>query len=194
MPEAYDETAVIAGVLAGRVDDFRMIMENHQDHVRSIVFSKVPHDRLEEVMQDVFVRAFKSLGGYRGDQPLEHWLARIAIRTCCDFWRTEYRNQETPASRLGQADDPEWLERILTETEGSGEISPDQWLELRQMLDLALGQLSPKERMVLVFMHLEDKSVSETAGLMGLSKANVKITAMRSRKKMHKILTELTDR
>ena len=61
---------------------------------------------------------------------------------------------------------------------------------LHELLDWALGRLLPDDRMVVTLVHLENRSVSHTAQLLGWSKANVKIRAFRARRKLRKLIEE----
>lgn len=187
MPPVLADSQIIAQVLNGRVNLFEELIVRHQDQVAAIVAGKVPPDRVAEVAHDVFVRAFKSLRSFRGDSPFQHWLSSIAVRACRDFWRGQYRNQETPFSALSE-EAQAWLEsREGAASGGQGQDTTDRF-ETRELMDWALGQLKPVDRMVLTLTYFEDKSVGETAELMGISQANVKIKAMRARGKLRKII------
>jgi len=63
------------------------------------------------VAQDVFVGAFRSLATYGGRQPFAHWLARIARRRCCDYWRDQERHAGMTTAPLGK-DHLAWLEHV----------------------------------------------------------------------------------
>ncbi len=185
MPPVLTDRQIIAQVLGGRVNLFEELIVRHQDQVGAIVANKVPPDRAAEVAHEVFVRAFKSLRSFRGDSPFQHWLSAIAVRTCRDFWRSRYRRRETPLSALSQAT------RAWLESAGEAaldEPDPAERFETRELMDWALGQLGPDERMILILTYFEDRSVRETAKLMGISQANVKIKAMRARGKLRKII------
>ena len=60
----------------GDPEAYRRLIERHQDHVARILW-RFSRDRRthEELVQDVFVEAYLSLGNYRGKAPFEHWLS-----------------------------------------------------------------------------------------------------------------------
>lgn len=185
MPPVLTDSQIIAQVLDGRVNAFEELIVRHQDQVTAIVAGKIPFEQVAEVAHDVFVRAFKSLRSFRGDSPFQHWISSIAVRTCRDFWRGRYRNQETPVSALSE-EAQAWLESVGS-VDGERPSQAESF-ETKELLDWAMGQLKPDDRMVLTLTYLEDRSVGETAGLMGISQANVKIRAMRARGKLRKII------
>ena len=152
--------------------------------------SKVPFQSIPEVTHDVFVRAYKSLAGYSRRESFGHWLRTIAVRACYDFWRVRYRNHETPISALSEGT-RDWLENY--QANGSVGFSGDNTdrLEARELLDWALGKLTPEDKMVILLVYFEGYSVRETAGFLDLSTANVKVRAFRARKKLRKTLGAL---
>ena len=119
------------------------------------------------------------------------WLSWLAlchhVRTCYNFWRKRYRNKEVS---IGDLSDTyvQWLEKTLyDQSEGSWE-TPGSSKEAKAILDWALGQMSPEDRMVLELVYLEGHTGKEAADLMGWSLANVKVRAFRARKKLRDLL------
>lgn len=181
--------AILARIRQGDSDSFRLLMRRYRDHVAAIVAGHIPGDRVEEVIQDVFVSAYRSLETYAGSKNFQHWLSRIAVRRCHDFWRAAYRRRE-----LVQADlSPEasaWLQQAGNEDADAAAGRQQQQREARELVNWALARLSAADRTVLTLVHLQDHSVRETADLLGWSQANVKVRAMRARRKLRKILEQ----
>jgi RNA polymerase sigma-70 factor (ECF subfamily) len=127
---------------------------------------------------------------FRGTKPFKHWLAKIAIRRCHDFWREYYQRREVPVSAIS----PEcqfWLDHLLSDH--SLEEAKER-LEARDLLNWALGQLSAVDRIVLTLTYLDECSLAEAAALLGWSIARVKIQAYRARHKLRKILVKILPR
>lgn len=189
--EPNDE-AVIANVLAGRTDDFETLVERYKQTVAAIVRGKVPHDEAPEVAHEVFIRVFESLGNYSPVKPFEHWLARLAVRTCYDFWRKRYRQREMPEAALSE-EQRAWLEGYAASLREGGHAPAEQRFEAWELLDWALGRLAPADRLVVTLVHLEERSVAEAADLLGWSKAKVRVRAYRARKRLREVIEgELT--
>src|SRR5438046_10698382 len=66
---------------------------------------------VEDIVQEVFLNAFQKLRGVRGDAPFEHWLMRLAVRTCYDFLRAHRRNREMSFADMSD-EESDWLERF----------------------------------------------------------------------------------
>ncbi len=184
-PESDDE--IVQRVIGGDVNAFERLLKKHNDHVLKIVKKHVPYDRIEETAQDVFVRAYNSLPGFKRTGSFKGWLSVIAVRTCHDFWRGQYGSRELPVSDLSEKQ-KRWLEKNAADRSDSFHREKRFRSEIREMLDQALDKLSAADRMVLELVYLEGCSIKEAAKLLGWSTANVKVRSFRAREKIHKLL------
>ncbi len=137
---------------------------------------------LEDLVQDLLVKLWRGLPGYRSDAPFEHWVMKIAVRGCYDFLRSNRRRRECersvdPAERREDGDPEEDRNRSRREA----------WETVRLLLE----RLDPKDRLLITLLDLEERGVRETASLTGWSEANVKVRAHRARKKMRELFHEL---
>lgn len=185
-----EDSEVIARVLAGEVNAFEALIERHKARVFSVVANHVPSAEVAEVAHDVFVDAFRSLKSYAGRKPFEHWVSSIAVRRCCDFWRKRHRRHDAPVSSLGP-EGCEWIERVMGENAVEEHRQHEQTEAARELLDYVLAKLPAKDRMALVMIHLEGRSVSEAAELLGWSAVNVKVRAYRARRELRKLIEEI---
>ena len=131
-------------------------------------------DVVDDIAQEVFVKAFVGLGSWEARVPLEHWLTRIAVNACYDELRRRRRTTahegRAPAAEL--SDDPRAWERE----------------ETRLWAGQVLARLPAAERLVLTLTVLEDLSVAEVAELTGWSRVNVKVRAFRARRRLKRLL------
>jgi RNA polymerase sigma-70 factor (ECF subfamily) len=122
---------------------------------------------------------------------LEHWLAGIAVRTCYDFWRQQSR-ADVPASALTD-DHQRWIEQTLSADSEREFRDQTAKREAAEVLEWALGALSPEQRAVLTLVHLEGRTVREAAELLGWSQINVKVRAHRARRALRAILQKAAE-
>ena len=164
----------------GDPDAYGRLVERHQDHVGRILW-RFSRDRRvhEELVQDVFVEAYLSLGTYSGKAPLEHWLARIATRVGYRYWKEKARQRELESFSVAEWDRVSGAEDVLEALE------PDQAAALLHRL---LEQLPPRDRLVLTLRYLEECDVAATARRTGWSKAMVKVQTLRARNKLRKLI------
>ncbi len=184
---AQEDAEIVRQVMAGDVNAFEQLMKRYQHVVVAIVKKHVPYDQVEDTMQDVFVRSYRSLPTFKGES-FGHWLSVIAVRTCYDFWREHYRSREVTMSSLTEEHEA-WLNAALFENASHSFSEAGMQKEAREVLDWALERLSAGDRMALELVYLEGRSVKETAVLLGWSTANVKVRLFRSRKKLHALFT-----
>ena len=184
---------IVRRVLGGDVNAFEHLLKKYEDHVLMIANRHIPYAQIEEIAQDVFVRAYQSLPGFKKKSSFKQWLSTIAVRTCYDFWRKAYRSREVPMSTLTEKH-RDWVEQVIFEQSNRSFYEDGSQKEAREILDWALDQLTAKDRMVLELVYLEGLSGKEAAGLLGWSVANVKVRSFRSRKKLQKLLAGLGER
>ena len=182
-----DDALVIQNTLRENSNSFAILVDRYQDHVARIVRKHVPRDDAPEVAHDTFVQAYQSLAGFKGTGPFKHWLAKIAIRCCHDFWRGYYQNRENLAAPLPD-DCRDWVDHLLSDQSTAQDANR---VEARDLLQWALGQLSVAERMVLTLTHLDEYTVAEAAALLDWSVTRVKVQAYRARKKLRKIIAKI---
>jgi RNA polymerase sigma-70 factor (ECF subfamily) len=133
-------------------------------------------DTHEDLVQEVFVEAYEGLSGYQGKAPFAHWLARIAVRVGYHHWKREKRERALEVVPL-----EEWHE-ALEAPEEEMESS-----EAGELLHLLMGQLPPRDRLVLTLRFIEGHSVEKTAELTGWSRSLVKVQTWRARNKLRKL-------
>lgn len=182
-----DETAIIARILDGEVNAYEELMRRHESYVTRIVAAHVPDENVPEVVHEAFIRAYRSLAGYSPTAPFKNWLTTIALRSCHDFWRTIYRRKEAPVSTISD-DGQRFIETALaTESREEFERMARQ-TEARQVLNLVLGRLKPLDRMIITLTYLEERTVRETAEMLGISVPNAKVRAFRAKRKLKNFL------
>lgn len=168
--DADDSADLVAATLGGDDRAYAEIIRRHKDRILRLAarFARNPAD-LDEIAQDVFVKAHRSLARYRADAPLEHWLARIATRCCQDYLRRIYRRR--------------WFTSLdFLREEGVEPVPEADNTDPRvELLRVALRRLKPEQHTLLVLLELENRGVRETSILTGLSESNVKVRAHRAR-------------
>jgi len=185
-----EDAGILKRIRAGDVDAYAGLMTKYQGRVSGIVSGHAPRDQVSELTHEVFVRAYRSLDGYRGESPFGHWLAKVAVRTCHDYWRSEYRRRERPESELSDECRAYVEEVSALETSEAAEESASR-REAGALLAWALDRLSPTDRMVVTLTHLEERPVAEAAEMLGISVPNVKVRAFRARKKLRDLLGDV---
>jgi RNA polymerase sigma-70 factor (ECF subfamily) len=184
--EESDLTPLLTRVREQDEDAARALVERLYPLVIRIVRSHLPRRTLEEdLAQEIFVKLFSRLDQYadRAGIPFEHWVSRLAVRTCLDALRAERRRPEWRWGDLSE-EEAAWLEFMLADTAAPPDTAA---ASAREVLERLLAQLPPDDRLVLMLLDLEQRSVKEIAQLTGWSGALVKVRAFRARRKLRKL-------
>ncbi|MBG88170.1 MAG: RNA polymerase subunit sigma-24 [Verrucomicrobiales bacterium] len=181
------ESKLIAAILRGEVEAFEVLIERYQPRIFGNARRYARRtDEVEDIVQEVFIKAYQKLGTFRGEAPFEHWLMRLTTRTCYDFLRRHQKNREHPLAELSE-DENDWLERFAA----SPESAHDEEDAARQLVSKIIESLNAEDRMVITMQEIEEKSVKEIAQLTGWSESKVKVRAFRARNQMRKILARI---
>jgi len=181
------EAELIAAVLKGDAASFEPLVAKYSPRVFATARRYARREsEVEDIVQEVWLKAFQKLAGFRGEAPFEHWLMRLAVRTCYDFLRSHQRNRETTFSELSEPE-TDWLERFVSDQETASESAD----AARLLIDRLLEQLSPPARLIITLLEIEDRSVKEIAQLTGWSVPLVKVRAFRARAEMRKLLAKM---
>lgn len=182
------EAELISAVLKGDAASFEPLVEKYSPRIFATARRYARReDEVEDVVQEIWLKAFQKLGSFRAEAPFEHWLMRLAVRTCYDFLRQHQRNREATFSDLSEPES-DWLDRFMTQPENASEEAE----AARQLIQRILEQLSPPARLIITLLEIEDRSVKEIAELTGWSIPLVKVRAFRARAEMRKILAKLS--
>jgi RNA polymerase sigma-70 factor (ECF subfamily) len=186
-PTELSDAEVITAVLRGDTPRFEELITRYSPRLFATARRYARREsEVEDIVQEVWIKAFQKLAGFRGDAPFEHWLMRLAVRTCYDFLRGHQRSREATFTDLTTPEN-EWLEGFFVAPEQVDHESS----AARQLVQRALEMLSPPARLILTLLEIEDRSVKEISQLTGWSIALVKVRAFRARAEMKKCLRRI---
>ncbi len=183
----WNAAACLARIARQDQDASRELVE----HCQALVWKLVRAHRSrsipdEDLAQEVFLKLFSRLDRYepRDGIPFEHWLSRLAVRTCLDALRTERRRPQPADPPLSEAAG-EWLETLRRD-----DASPpiDEVLAARELVDALLARLPPEDRLVLTLLYMEERSVAEVSAITGWSRTLVKVRAFRARRRLRAVV------
>jgi RNA polymerase sigma-70 factor (ECF subfamily) len=181
--EPSDESLVRA---ACKGDDkaFAQLVVRHKRRIFGLAvrFAR-DSDELDDICQDVFIKAYENLSSFRHEAPFEHWLVKIAVRVCHDALRS--RKKERHHTQLDEHS---------LEVRDRAEEARSEARQARELLSDALSRLKPDERLVITLLELEQLSVREIAAVTGWSEANIKVRGYRARQMLKRVLEEYYER
>ncbi|MEI9895349.1 MAG: sigma-70 family RNA polymerase sigma factor [Chthoniobacter sp.] len=178
------DEALVAASLAGDEAAFAELVTRYKRRVFAAAarFARDDH-QLDDIAQEIFLRAFRHLGKFRGDAPFEHWLARIIVSACYDFLRKERRVREQVS-----------LEGTEWDMRDAGIDAALAAGRARELVHWALSKLPADEQLIITLAELEERPMRQIAELTGWSESNVKVRAFRARQNLKKILETTHER
>jgi RNA polymerase sigma-70 factor (ECF subfamily) len=186
------EIELLGRVARGDVDAFEHFVRTYQKRIYRLVYTLLrdPADA-DTVTQDVFIKAYRAAGEFKGESTFETWVTRIAINTVRDF--TRRKRPVIPFSQLGGEDEDASADLPRGLDPGSGS-SPERDLlsrDIRRRIAEALVSLSPRQRSVFVMKHYEEKTIAEIGFATGLDAGTIKSHLFRAARKHRAKLEDL---
>jgi RNA polymerase sigma-70 factor (ECF subfamily) len=186
--EEPEESVYVERAQAGDLEAFRILVERYQKKAHSIAYGVIgKFEDAEDITQEAFVKAFRSLKSFRGQSSFYTWLYRIVYNMAIDHSRRRYRKAE---SSVGESDALEALSHRsssdMSSTLGHA-VTPDErfaQVELGQQLRKAISQLSPVHRSAIMLREVDGLSYEEMSRVMGCSKGTVMSRLFHARKKL----------
>jgi RNA polymerase sigma factor (sigma-70 family) len=178
--EKYDDIYYIEKILNGQTQYFSYIVEKYQNIVFSIALKVLRNrEEAEEMAQESFIKAYKSLNTFKRKAKFSTWLYRITYNNCI----SEVRKRKI---RFISTDDIEVKDDFSEiNLDGIPEENREKYLKI------ALEKLQEDEYTLVLMYYFEDQSISEISKITGLTESNTKIKLHRARKKLYTVLNEL---
>lgn len=178
IPEATEDRVIFERLKAGDMSACRECVETHSDGLYRLAY-RMLHDEAaaEDVVQDTFLNAFKGLEKFDGRSTLGTWLFRIAYNNALMHLRSE---KPTYALADEEDDAEEGLRPLVVPWRETPEDVVTH-AEASTMLEAAIESLPPTLGLVFQLRDLEERSTAETAEILGLSEAAVKVRLHRAR-------------
>lgn len=173
---SYDDIKYIVEVLNGRINAFSHIVDHHKSKAYNLAYRICGNtEDAEEIAQDAFLKAYRSLNTFRKDSSFATWLYRIVFNTAVSHVRLKKQNllsiEDFPADAtdfIGENPSYETIEREHRQT----------------IINFALQKLNEEERGIISLYYYEDMSMEEIEDVTGINKANIKVKLYRARQKM----------
>jgi RNA polymerase sigma-70 factor (ECF subfamily) len=182
------DAAIVAQVLAGDRDAFRVLVERHGRTLYHVVYRMTgnPQDS-EEIVQETFLRAYKALERFEMRANFATWIYRIAVNRTLDFLSAKKTHMQN-SYQITDEPDPENSREIRVEAPQPG---PERLLvsaEMKTKMTEALGLLTPVERVAFTMRHMEGRSVDEISQALKVKNSAAKNTIFRAVKKLRQQL------
>jgi len=170
---------LVGRTCAGDTEAFGQLVERHQDQIYNAVLHLVGarHDA-EDLTQEVFLKAYRSIGGFRGQAAFGTWLYSIMLNCVRSHWRAHGRRPESLS--LGSSEGGNNPGGLPASREGEPLREAVRY-ERVAIVRKAIGELAPELKEVLVLRDREGLSYEELAASLKLPLGTVKSRLFRAR-------------
>jgi RNA polymerase sigma-70 factor (ECF subfamily) len=180
--ETRGESYYIHRVRNGDRDAYSWLVDRYKDLVFTVCIRMLGNAAdAAEAAQDVFVKAYRSIGSFQEKSKYSTWLYRIAYNHCISVIRRKVKVIDL-------------VDEIPEESEETGELNGMDLLsseERSKYLRQAIDVLPETDAVVVTLFYYEELSLEEIAGITGLSNNNIRIKLHRSRKRLYRELQKL---
>ncbi|AOW21853.1 RNA polymerase sigma factor [Urechidicola croceus] len=174
-----NDSYYIEQTLKGNTNSFSFLVEKYQNMVFALSLKMLKHrEESEEVAQDTFIKAYKSLSKFQGDSKFSTWLYRITYNTCLDRIKKNVKYNSSVEINEITINEIKEVENIFEgiEREERSEI-------VKKCLDL----LAEEERIIIHLFYFEEQNLKEISSITSLTESNIKVKLFRARKKLFSI-------
>ncbi|MBU0507898.1 RNA polymerase sigma factor [bacterium] len=177
-PESPTDLELVEQYRAGNERAFNELVIRHRRGVFATAVGMVGNtEDAEDITQEVFVRAFQSIDGFRGDSAFFTWLYRITVNLCLNHLR-----QRKVRTFLGL----DQMEGLLPRSEAADERV--ELAELSALARAAIAKLPDKQRAVFILRHFQELPHAEIARIMDRDEGTIKANYFQAVRKMRKAL------
>jgi RNA polymerase sigma factor (sigma-70 family) len=181
--ENRDDNHYIEQVILGETSAFAPLVNRHKDMVFTIAMNITRNrEDAEEVAQDVFLKAFHKLSGFRKESTFPTWLYRIAYNESISKVRK---------NRIKTFDLEEEMMEFIPDEEVEEEIAGLDEQEQKQVIVKILDKLPEIDRVLITLFYLNNRPIIEISEVTGLGESNVKVRLHRVRKRIYLELQEI---
>jgi RNA polymerase sigma-70 factor (ECF subfamily) len=184
-----DESSLIRAVQSGDQDAFEQLVRAYDHSVLRLAVNLLrSQEDAQDVYQEAFLRVYRNIHAFRFDCSFHTWLYRIVTNICLDHLRKKKVRKEE-ATVIDTAEGP--VDRMDGFEENSAHADPERSMRNRQLsqrIESALGELTPRERMVFELRHYQGLRLRAIGEVLGTSEEAAKNCLFRATQKMRVVL------
>lgn len=180
-----DDRELVRAAQKGEVVAFEELVRRHQQRVMAVVGGVLRRrEDIEDVAQQVFLKAYVSIGRFDMRSAFSTWLYKIAVNECWDYLRKKKVRPLSYEADLSEEQVRHVEQFVSTDSHGGG--NPSDRAELREIVERLLGELSEEDRVMLVLKEAQGFAVEEIGRMLNLNVNTVKVRLFRARRKLAK--------
>jgi len=176
------DEALLKAVKNGDCESFNPLIERYKLPLYRVMYRMVLNrDDAEDLVEEAFIKAYRSINRFDTDRPFYSWLRRIAVNNAINFLKKERRNLTEPL---------EFVEKSLSNGRNDPVTMTKQKM-MKERINQAMAKL-PKEFRIIISLKVEkDLSYDEISQVLKIPKGTVMSRLARARQKLRHIFNEM---
>lgn len=177
MHTGQSDNEILSSVLQGNQQAYAEIVKRYQNFVFTIALRYTPNrEDAEEIAQDAFVKAYRSLADFRGESKFSTWLYTIVTTTCLTFLRKK-------KLEVHSLDNERVFEMADSQDSGLEANQVEQKSRI-SMVNKAIALLSVDDAQIITLFYKGEQSLDEIGKILGLDPNTVKVRLHRARQRL----------
>ena len=175
-----NDQILINQIVEGDTNSFTILVDRYKDLVFTLAIRMLKNrEEAEEVAQDTFIKAYKSLEKFKGDSKFSTWIYRVAYNTCLDRIKKNKKH-------LNNVEINEFTEHQVVTIDNA--LDKMEVKEREEAMQRCIDTLPSEESFLLTLYYFDDLSLDEISKIVGITANSIKVKLFRSRKKLASIL------
>jgi len=177
-----EDNTLIQNSLSGDRQAFEKLYQKYRNQIYGTLVQRLSdRDTVDDLMQNTFLRAYRSLHTFKGNAAFSTWLTQIAL----NVYRSHLRSQQVRQNWVSQTEDPETVPTVIRDLKTSD--SPDQIVQNRERTELvrqSIQNLPERYRKAMWLRYVKDWSYEEITHALQVPLGTVKTWLCRARRQL----------
>ena len=188
-PRTDDDRELVSRTQKGEAAAFDELVVKYTPRLYGLIYNMTSnHEDTNDLLQDVFSKAYKSIGGFRGKSSFYTWIHSIAVNMTLNFLKKRGRRYHLSLDDMDASiqNDKEFLELTAT----SSPVREADLSELQRRLNEAMMKLSDEHRAVVTMFHIQGMPHAEISKILRVSEGTVRSRLFYANRQLQKYLDE----
>ncbi len=188
-PRTDEDKQLVARTQAGEAAAFDQLVVKYTSRLYGLVYNMTSnHEDTNDLLQDVFAKAYKAIRGFRGKSSFYTWIHSIAVNMTLNFLKKRGRRYHLSLDDVdaGIQNDKEFLELTAT----SSPVREADLSELQRRLNEAMMKLSEEHRAVVTMFHIQGMPHAEISKILSVSEGTVRSRLFYANRQLQNYLDE----
>ena len=188
-PRIDEDQTLVARTQSGEAAAFDQLVVKYTPRLYSLVYNMTSnHEDTNDLLQDIFAKAYRSIRGFRGKSSFYTWIHSISVNMTLNFLKKRGRRYHLSLDDVDASiqNDKEFLELTAT----SSPVREADLSELQRRLNEAMMKLSDEHRAVVTMFHIQGMPHAEISEILGVSEGTVRSRLFYANRQLQNYLDE----